>query len=341
MDIWPLLPPLALGLDALLGDPRGWPHPVRYIGLALDKAEKMARAWAAKAAAAKDAAAKAAAASGAERHRLRLAGAIVALLVAGGGGGLVYFFCALPGLGFFIALYFAYAGLALRGLIEEVDRARGEIFVYGLKAGRAAVAGLVSRDVAEADEDDLYRALAETLAENFNDGVVAPFFWLCLGGPAGLWAYKAISTMDSMWGYKTEGWRDLGMAGARADDVMAWLPARISALILRVFSGKSGSVAGPWPGWVIIAAQARKMASPNSGWPMSVAAWLQGRAMGGPTRYHGETVEKPRLGPEKALSWDNDSLLALLTRVRRAGLLGCLALWAFFGVIRALLAYWT
>lgn len=327
MDAWTFLPLLALGLDVLLGDPRGWPHPVRLIGLALNKAESLARAWAK----------KGGAVLSGEGRRLRLAGAVFVLLIVGGCGGLVYLFCAVPGLGFFIALYFAYAGLALRGLIDEVDRAREELYLHGVEAGRAAVAGLVSRDVSAAGEDDLYRALAETLAENFNDGAVAPFFWLCLGGPWGLWIYKAVSTMDSMWGYKTETWRDLGMAGARADDVLAWLPARLSALLLRIFAYKAGEGAAPWPGWVIIGAQARKMSSPNAGWPMSATAWLSNRAMGGPTLYNGEMVEKPRLGPKDALPWDNDALLLLLTRVRRAGWLGCVVLWLLFEVIRATL----
>lgn len=325
MDVWPFLPALALGLDALLGDPRAWPHPVRLIGLALNKAEGKARAWAA----------QGGGVGAAESGRLRIAGAAVVLLVAGGAGALVYLLCLLPFLGFFIALYFAYAGLALHGLIQEVDRARGEIYLHGAEAGRAAVSGLVSRDVSAAAEADLYRALAETLSENFNDGAVAPFFWLCLGGPAGLWAYKAVSTMDSMWGYKTERWRDLGRAGARLDDLLAWVPARISALILRIFSPARG--AAPWPGWGVICAQAGRMDSPNAGWPMTVAAWAQGRAMGGPTVYHGNIVEKPRLGPENGATWDNDSLLALLAQVRKAGLTGCLALWGVFMLFRVFL----
>ncbi len=339
MDGWLFLPLLALGLDAILGDPRTWPHPVRWLGLVLNKLEYKARAWAGQN-------------NGAGRshefsdkkfseteraRRLRLAGAAAVALTAGGAAVLVWLLSSLPGLGWLVALYFAYAGLALRGLVQEVDLARQTLLHEGVAAGRLAVSGLVSRDVSAADEDDLYRALAETLAENFNDAVVAPFFWLCLAGPAGLWAYKAVSTMDSMWGYKTGDWRDLGWAGARADDVLAWLPARLSALILCVFSGKAGEGAAQWPGWVIIGVEARKMSSPNAGWPMSAAAWLSNRAMGGPTLYHGEIVEKPRLGPEGVLPWDNAALLLLLARVRRAGLLGCALLWGLFEVVRGIL----
>ena len=326
MDIWLcLLPLLALGLDALLGDPRGWPHPVCWIGWVLNRLESKARAWAG-AGGESGADVAEGVAKTVSAKRLRLAGVAAVLLVAGGAGGLVWLLSCLPGLGWLAALYFAYAGLALRGLVQEVDQARRTLLREGIEPGRLAVSGLVSRDVGGAAEDDLYRALAETLAENFNDAVMAPFFWLCLAGPAGLWAYKAVSTMDSMWGYKTERWRDLGWAAARLDDALAWIPARISAAVLWFAAPRDA--AGTWPGWAVITSQARKMASPNAGWPMAAAAWLHDRTMGGPTRYHGSMVEKPLLGPEKAPVWDSASLQGLLRHIRRAGIVGSFALWS-------------
>ena len=381
MDVCLLLPILALGLDALLGDPAGWPHPVRVIGLMLNKLEALARAWAGRewggdsdnhSAAghcgnadgqgnetgskgsqiagadgkggktgrggdyacnscgapgpAAEVAAEVSVFAALQAKRLRLAGLAAVLLVAGGSGACVYLLSALPGAGWLFALYFAYAGLAWHGLIQEVDRARQTLLCQGLDPGRAAVSRLVSRDVSAADEADLQRALAETLAENFNDAIIAPFFWLCLTGPAGLWVYKAVSTMDSMWGYKSEAWRDLGRAAARLDDVLAWVPARLSAFILWLTPGGAGGRGG-WPGWMIVSGQARQMASPNAGWPMAVAAWLHGRAMGGPTIYAGVVVDKPRLGKADAPAWDNAALEGLLRHVRLAGLIGCLGLW--------------
>lgn len=323
MEVWLwLLPLLALGLDALLGDPRSWPHPVCWIGWVLNRLETKARAWAGVSGESDASFAEEAASA----KRLRLAGVAAVLLVAGGTGVLVWLLSCLPGLGWLAALYFAYAGLALRGLVQEVDQARLTLLHKGAEAGRLAVSGLVSRDVSGVAEDDLYRALAETLAENFNDAVVAPFFWLCLAGPAGLWAYKAVSTMDSMWGYKTERWRDLGRAAARLDDALAWIPARISAVVLRFALPRD--VAGTWPGWAVITSQARKMASPNAGWPMAAAAWLHGRMMGGPTLYHGSMVEKPLLGPENAPVWDGASLEGLQRHIRLAGIVGSFALWS-------------
>ena len=330
---WLIMPLLALGLDALLGDPRGWPHPVRFIGLALDKLEIQARIWAGKPTLAGE---RKTAFADMESRRLRWAGLAAVVLVAGGSGLLVYIFSSLPGAGWLVALYFAYAGLALHGLIHEVDRARQILRLEGAEAGREAVSRLVSRDVSAAEDDDLYRALAETLAENFNDAVIAPFFWLCLAGPAGLWAYKAVSTMDSMWGYKNERWRDLGRAAARLDDLLAWIPARLSAAFLRFTP--TGEKLGAWPGWAIIAGQADAMASPNAGWPMAVAAWLHGRSMGGPTLYHGEMVEKPHLGPAAAPVWDSVSLARLLRHIRRAALAGCLAVWLAWTCVALLIS---
>ncbi len=308
MDLWQLIPPLALGLDSLFGDPPGRPHPVRLIGNFLNLLETRARAWAK-----------------ARPGHLKLAGIACVLCVAGGCGAAVYFLTRLPGAGWFIALYFAYAGLALQSLCAEVDKARRAVEEDGLEAGRQAVALLVSRDVSAASEDDLSRALAETLAENINDGVIAPFFWLCLAGPAGMWVYKAVSTMDSMWGYKSPDWRDLGWAAARLDDLLAWIPARISAAALWLMPVLPGSRSRPK--WRDVAAQARQMSSPNAGWPMAMAAWRLERSMGGPTCYHGELVDKPRLGPESALPWDEDSLLMLLEHARRAALCACALMW--------------
>lgn len=325
MDVWLcLLPLLGLGLDALLGDPRGWPHPVRWIGWVLNRLESKARLWAG-AGGATGADVIEDVAKTASAKRLRLAGIAAVLLVAGGASALVWLLSCLPGLGWLVTLYFAYAGLALRGLVHEVNQARLALSHEGIEAGRLAVSGLVSRDVSGAGEDDLYRALAETLAENFNDAVIAPFFWLCLAGPVGLWVYKAVSTMDSMWGYKTERWRDLGWAAARLDDALAWIPARISAVVLRFTP--FGDAVGSWPGWAVVGMQARKMASPNAGWPMTAAAWLHGQTMGGPTAYNGAVVEKPLLGPENAPAWNGASLEDLLRHTRRAGIVGSIALW--------------
>jgi adenosylcobinamide-phosphate synthase len=180
---------------------------------------------------------------------------------------------------------------------------------------------LVSRDTAAMDGPQLRRALAETLAENFNDAFVAPLFWLMLGGPVALWLYKTVSTFDSMWGYRTEQWEKLGKAGALCDDALAWIPARLSAVLL--YATAQGQYSKEqWPGWAVVRQQAHLMASPNAGWPMVAAAWLHNAGMGGPTPYFGKVVNKPQLGPQNMPQWDDERLQQLINHLRRAGLWG-------------------
>jgi adenosylcobinamide-phosphate synthase len=275
-----LLLPLAVGLDLLLGDPAGWPHPVRAIGWAYARCDALADrlGW-----------------------RTRLFGGVCVLAVAGGSAGLVWALAQLPFLGPLCALYFAYAGLALGSLLAEGRKAAHFLIAGDLGAARTVVGGLVSRDVTGLDAPDLWRALAESVAENANDGFVAPLFWLALTGPAGLWAYKAVSTADSMWGYRTARHAALGWFGARTDDLLAWLPARLTVAGMWL----AGRLLGLGRGVRLadMARDAAKSASPNAGWPMAAAAWLCGGGMGGPSRYFGAVVEKPRLGPQNG-EWD-------------------------------------
>lgn len=264
-------------LDLLFGDPADWPHPVRLMGRVLERLE----GWA-----------------GRSRLDPRLAGAAAVAGLAGGSVLLVRFLTHLPLVGEMLALYLGYAGLALGCLLREVQAVLSLLESGRLAAARAHLAGLVSRDTTDMTEEEVLRALGETLAENFNDGFVAPFFWLSLLGPAALWGYKAVSTVDSMWGYRTERFEELGKAGARADDVLAWVPARLAALAIWA----AGWALGKGTPWGAVAADARTMDSPNAGWPMSAAAHAAGVSMGGPTRYLGEIRDKPLLGPQ-GVAW--------------------------------------
>lgn len=308
-----VLLPLAVGLDLLLGDPPGWPHPVRAIGWGFARLDALADrlGW-----------------------RSRLFGALGVCVVAGGSAALVWGACALPRVGPLCALYFAYAGLALGSLLAEARRAARFLIIGDLDAARAAVGGLVSRETAELDAPELWRALAESVAENANDGFVAPLFWLALTGPAGLWAYKAVSTADSMWGYRTERYTDLGWFGARADDVLAFVPARLTVAGLWLAARLLGR--GRGMRWADVVRDARQSASPNAGWPMAAAAWLCGGGMGGPSRYFGRIVAKPRFGPASG-QWDAGRLRLLSKMVLLTGCIiagGIIAL----RIIAALLA---
>lgn len=292
MDTSHLLIPAAFALDLVLGDPHRWPHPVRLIGVALTKLEPAGQAL--------------------PRSFRRAYGLAVAALLGLAAYATVALLISIPGIGWFLGIYFAYSGLALGQLLREARHVSRLIRSGDLDAARVALSFLVSRDTSALDEPDLWRTLAETVSENFCDAFVAPMFYLALGGPALLWFYKTVSTMDSMWGYKTRRFVDLGWAGARADDLLAWMPARLSALLLIAAGFLMGLHARD--ACRHVAADAAKMSSPNAGWPMAAAAWLCGRRMGGPATYFGEAVMKPVLGGDTA-NWacqDVESLLRLI-----------------------------
>ncbi|MBA4357666.1 MAG: cobalamin biosynthesis protein CobD [Desulfovibrio sp.] len=298
------LPVLATVLDLLLGDPHRLPHPVRLIGRWLDWLERHAREWV---------------------LGLKGSGALCVVLTAGGAWAVVEFLTGLRYLGMILTLYFAYAGLALGELLDEGRDALELIEEGSLDEAREAVGGLVSRDTSGLDEAELRKTLAETLSENLCDGFVAPAFYLILGGPALLWAYKAVSTMDSMWGYRTERYQDLGWAAARADDLLAYVPARLTALFLLL----AGAVLRlPWlEALRRVPAEARTMDSPNAGWPMSTCAWLLQAGMGGPAIYFGEAKIKPELGP-KGQEWSIEKLKKLFRLMVFAAFLGLFVLQA-------------
>ncbi len=148
---------------------------------------------------------------------------------------------------------------AWRMLHDEVAAVGTALDSAGLAAGRAQVARLCSRDVAGLDADAVRETAIETLAENLNDSLVAPLWWWLLAGLPGAWAWRAVNTLDALWGYRGR-WLWAGQWAARADDVLAWVPARLSAALLAP------------PDWRVLAQQARLTPSPNGGWPMAAMA---------------------------------------------------------------------
>ncbi|MEF2143983.1 MAG: adenosylcobinamide-phosphate synthase CbiB [Desulfovibrionaceae bacterium] len=292
MEWTSFLPLLAFGLDLALGDPHGWPHPVRWIGWGARRLEGTARLLT-------------------MNSPSRTAGILASLLLLFLTAIAYGMATALPLLGWLAALYLAYAGLALGCLLREGRNVARLLDQGQLEQARTALSHLVSRDTTELDENACRRTLAETLSENLNDGFTAPFFWLCLLGPLGLWLYKAVSTLDSMWGYRTEEYEHLGWFAARTDDILAWVPARITfgAMLL------CGMLQGlDWRAALRHAPlDARKMESPNAGWPMACAAWLLAGSMGGATVYFGALKLKPVLGPEGRV-WSS-AMLSVLMRL--------------------------
>lgn len=339
--LWALyLPLVAAALDLALGDPPWLWHPVRGLGWVAERMEPRLRRQA-------------------ERfgpRALKAAGGLGVCLLVFGAALAAFLLARTPRLGPYLALYLAFAGLALGQLLRECAGVVELIGVGSLAPARNALSFLVSRDTSSLDRPGLGRALAETLSENLNDGFVAPFFFLILGGLLGgalfgpenqaacavglLWGYKAASTLDSMWGYKTERWRDFGWAAARLDDALAFVPARLSALALLTGGELSARLskatspvraAGGWRLlWRRLRADAAKSESPNAGWPMAAAAWIMRRRVGGPATYFGRVKEKPWLGPETPdarASWDGSRVRACLQLTFWAGCLSAGVLW--------------
>lgn len=169
-----------------------------------------------------------------------------------------------------------FAWRMLRTEVLAVESALG----VSLEAGRAQLARLVSRDVSVLNEREVRESAIESLAENLNDSLVAPLFWFVLLGLPGAAVYRFANTADAMWGYRGERngreWTWFGKWAARADDVLSWLPARLTALLLAL-------AAWQWP--MGMAREARRTPSPNSGWPMAAMALLLGVRLAKPEVY--------------------------------------------------------
>ncbi len=184
---------------------------------------------------------------------------------------------------------FATPGLAQRSLYDHVAAVRAPLARGDLPTARAEVAKIVGRDTASLHESGVAAAALESLAESFNDGVVAPAFWLALAGLPGLYAYKALNTADSLIGHREPRWRAFGWAAARADDLANLIPARLAGGLIALAGGG---------GWRTMARDARKHASPNAGWPEAAMAGALGVRLGGPVAYDGVVTARPVFGAE-------------------------------------------
>ncbi len=196
-----------------------------------------------------------------------------------------------------LQFYLLYALLACGGLAREAIRVIEILENEGLEKGRRALAGIVGRETGKLQEDDIFRAVIETVAENLSDGVIAPLFYFMIGGLPLAWAYKAVNTLDSMLGYKNDRYLYFGRFAARLDDFFNFIPARISALLILVSAGFLGL--DPLSGWRVLWRDRRAHSSPNSGWPEAAMAGILGVRLGGDNYYHGELVRKPYIGDNR------------------------------------------
>jgi adenosylcobinamide-phosphate synthase len=266
---------LAYILDLLVGDPPSWPHPVRLLG-------RIIQYWE----------------STLYQDRV-MAGALFWLAVMGSTTVLIFGVLLLlallpPSAGIALLIYFLYAGLATRSLHKESQKVEMALKRGDLEAARAALAMIVGRETANLSTEDMWRALIETVAENLADGVVAPIFFILTLGLPGLFFYKAANTMDSMVGYKNYWYIRFGKVAARLDDVLNFIPARLTALLMIPTVALLGL---DWRGACRTLWRDRThAASPNAGWPEAAMAGALRVRLGGPSIYFDRLVEKPFIG---------------------------------------------
>lgn len=299
---------LALALDWLMGDPRWLPHPVRLIGVAIAALDRKLNRP-----------------ERGERTRL-IRGLVSALALsaaaAGIGLGLHHLARAIP-YGWAIEVALAALMIAQRDLFDHVRKVARALERDGLVAGRCAVAHIVGRDVEALDEHGVARAAIESGAESYADGVVAPAFWYLVLGLPGLFAFKAISTMDSMIGHETPRHQAFGMVAARLDDLANLLPARLAGLLL-CLAALAVPGASPRQGFRIMWRDHAKHRSPNAGWPEAAMAGALGLALNGPRRYGGRVLAAPWLGDGRARATAGDVRRLLVLYVTACALLAAL-----------------
>ena len=273
---------LGFFLDLLVGDPHGFPHPVVLIGKMISGGEKLVRRIFPKTVLGE-----------------QIAGGVLWLLVVG----LSFVIPALllslaygvnQWLGFALETLLCAQILATKSLKEESMKVYAALKTGDLAASRHAVSMIVGRDVSRLDEAGGTRAAVETVVENTSDGIVAPMLFLAIGGaPLGFF-YKAVNTMDSMLGYVEPPYKNIGLVGARMDDVFNFVPARLSAVLMLAAGGILGLDVKN--GWKIFKRDRFCHASPNSAQTESVCAGLLGLRLAGDAWYHGVLHKKPYIG---------------------------------------------
>ena len=276
---------VGFGIDLIVGDPHGLPHPVVGIGKLISLLERRFRALFPKTA----------------RGEI-FAGACIWLctvLVSAGLPALILYGAQRVSVYLRLALesVMCWQVLAVRSLREESMRVYAALQTGSLSAAQQAVSMIVGRDTARLDAAGVTRAAVETVAENTSDGVIAPMLFLAIGGaPLGFF-YKAVNTMDSMLGYVEPPYKDIGLVPARMDDVFNFIPARLSALLMLA----AGALLqlDVKNGWKIFRRDRCKHASPNSAQTESVCAGLLGLRLAGDAWYHGVLHKKDYIGDAK------------------------------------------
>lgn len=275
---------LGFCLDLLLGDPRWLPHPVCAIGNLIAKLKKILRKIFPK-----------------SNQGEFLAGVILAILAVGISDGVTWLVLWICGqisiwLAFCVEIWLCYQILATKSLKDESKKVYTALTQGTLEEARFALSMIVGRDTENLDQTAITKATVETVAENITDGVVAPLMFLALGGaPLGM-AYKAVNTLDSMIGYKNDKYLYFGRFSAKLDDILNFIPARVSGLLMCVSASLTGL--NSKNALKIFLRDRKNHKSPNSAHTEAACAGALGIQLAGSSYYFGKLVEKPTIGDD-------------------------------------------
>ena len=283
-------------LDALFGDPSGFPHITRWIGWLIAASEKLLRR------------------ALPETERAESVGGLILVLsttlicMAAALGLLWWSYGFSPVWGYGVESFLCYQLLAVKSLKVESMKVYHSLRYEGTECARRDVSMIVGRDTSVLDRDGITRAAVETVAENASDGVAAPLLYMMLGGAVFGCLYKAVNTMDSMVGYKNDKYIHFGRFAAKTDDVLNYIPSRICALLMVAsaylfgFDGKNA--------FRVWRRDRRKHASPNAAQTEAVCAGALGIRLAGPAVYHGTLYNKPYIGDDTRPIRDKDIISA-------------------------------
>jgi adenosylcobinamide-phosphate synthase len=298
---------LAFLLDLLIGDPPKWPHPVRWIGsfiLFLDK--KWNR--------------------GGQR---KVKGVIMVLTVLGAvflaASAITYTgYHIHPLAGIIVEAILISTTIAQKSLKEAALEVYSPLHRENISEARLKLSYIVGRDTDKLEEPEIVRGTVETVAENTSDGITAPLFWALIGGAPLALLYRAANTCDSMAGYKNEKYLEFGWASARLDDLLNFIPARLTGLLMLL--GKKPEHSSFKEAWDILLRDSRKHPSPNSGWGEAAAAALMGVQLGGINYYKGIVSDRARMG-DPVVILEKGHILSVIEIMKRTSLLFLLFLW--------------
>lgn len=280
-------------LDLMIGDPYCFPHPIRWIGNLIAKMEGVLRK------------------NTQEKTKELCLGVGMVAIVVGitmviSAAVLLLAYRIHSYIGVAVEVIMTYQILATKCLKVESMKVYERLKADDVEGARAAVSMIVGRDTKVLNEEGIAKAAIETVAENTSDGVIAPMLYTALGGPVLGWMYKAINTMDSMIGYKNDKYLYFGRAAAKLDDVVNYIPSRISGYLMIIAAGISGRDYSAKNAYKIYRRDRRKHASPNSAQTEAACAGALGIRLAGDASYFGKVVKKPYIGDaDRAVEYED------------------------------------